>query len=73
MLELKLLTRILIAIPAILLQFSWMLLLAWLWDEDIAALIDFIVGVASVQFVLYIVTKRDEGSYKILWLILILS
>ncbi len=68
----KVLTRILIAIPAILLQLSWMLLLALVWD-DIAELVDFIVAIYSFIFVLYIVTKRDEGSYKILWLILILA
>ena len=68
----KVLTRILIAIPAILLQFWWMIILAFVWD-DISELVDFIVAVYSMIFVLYIVTKRDEGSYKVLWLILILA
>ena len=68
----KVLTRILIAIPAILLQLWWMILLAVIWD-GIAELVDFLVAVYSMIFVLYIVTKRDEGSYKVLWLILILA
>ena len=68
----KVFTRILIAIPVILLQLWWMILLAVVWD-DIAELVDFLVAVYSFIFVLYIVTKRDEGSYKVLWLILILA
>ena len=68
----KVLTRILIAIPAILLQFWWMILLAFMWN-DIAELVDLLVAIYSLIFVLYIVTKRDEGSYKVLWLILILA
>ena len=68
----KVLTRVLIAIPAILLQLWWMLLLAWVW-EDIAEIVDFLVAIYSFIFVLYIVTKRDEGSYQLLWLILILA
>ena len=68
----KVFTRILIAIPVILLQLWWMILLAVVWD-DIAELVNFLVAVYSFIFVLYIVTKRDEGSYKVLWLILILA
>ena len=68
----KLLTRILITLPAIILQIAWMIFLVWLAD-GVKELVDMIVAITSFNYVLYIVTKRDEGSYKILWLILILA
>ena len=68
----KLLLRIFIAIPAILLQLAWMSFLVWLAD-GLTELIDMIVAIVSFNYVLYIVTKKDEGTYKILWLILILA
>ena len=68
----KLLTRILITLPAIILQIAWMIFLVWLAD-GVKELVDMIVAIASFNYVLYIVTKKDEGSYKILWLILILA
>ena len=68
----KLLTRILITLPAILLQLAWMIFLVWLAD-GVKEIIDMIVAIVSFNYVLYIVTKKDEGSYKILWLILILA
>lgn len=61
-----------LAIPVVLLQLAWMLALAWLWS-DAAEILDFIVSIVSFNFVLFIVTKRDESTYKILWLILILA
>ena len=49
-----------------------MIFLVWLAD-GVKEIIDMIVAIVSFNYVLYIVTKKDEGSYKILWLILILA
>ncbi len=64
--------RVLAILPAILLQALWMyVLLSWLapW----AAAINLVLSILSFIFVLYIITKRDEGTYKIIWLLLILT
>lgn len=68
----KIIRRAFIVLPAILLQCGWIyILLRWLapW----AALINAALSILSVLFVLYIITKQDEGTYKILWLLVILA
>ena len=64
--------RVLVILPAVLLQALWMyILLSWLapW----AAVINAVLSVLAFIFVLYLITKRDEGTYKIIWLLLILT
>ena len=39
------------------------------WLAPWAALIDLLLSVLAFLFVLYLVTKQDEGTYKILWLL----
>ena len=68
----RILRRIFIILPAVLLQALWLaVLLKWLapW----AAWIHFALSVLAFLFVLYLITKQDEGTYKILWLLVILS
>ncbi len=64
--------RILFLLPALILQFLWyFLLLRFLsnWSTIINLLLTFF----AVIFVLYIITKEDDGTYKILWLLAILG
>ncbi|MBP3520474.1 MAG: PLDc N-terminal domain-containing protein, partial [Oscillospiraceae bacterium] len=67
----KLLGRILTVIPAVLVQLFWLVLLSK-WLAPYAAVLNFVLSILSFFFVLYIITKRDEGTYKILWLLVIL-
>ena len=68
----RILRRIFTILPAVLLQALWLaVLLKWLapW----AALLNFALSVLAFLFVLYLITKQEEGTYKILWLLVILS
>ncbi len=68
----KILRRVFTVIPAVALQLVWLrLLMTWLapW----AGLIGLALSVLSFLLVLYIITKRDEGTYKIIWLLLVLT
>ncbi len=68
----KIIRRVFMLIPAVLIQLIWIYcLLKWLapW----AAVINLALSVLSALFVLYLITKRDEGTYKILWLLVILT
>ena len=67
----KILMRILAAIPAVLLQILWLTVL-FKWLAPWAALINLGLSVLAVLFVLYLITKQGEDTYKILWLLVIL-
>ncbi len=68
----KIFRRILTILPAVALQVVWLyILLTWL--SPWASLIGLILSILSLLFVLYIITKQDEGTYKILWLLVILT
>ncbi len=64
--------RILGILPALLMQAVW-LYLVFSWLAPWAGFIHFCLSVLSLIFVLYIITKQDESTYKILWLLVILS
>lgn len=68
----KMLKRVLITLPAIILQFIWFFVLGK-WLSPYATLISVILEILAFLFVLYILTSIAEGTYKILWLLLILS
>ena len=68
----KILRRIFTVLPAVLLQFLWLYLL-FEWLAPWAALIGFALSILSFLFVLYLITKREESTYKILWLLVILT
>ena len=67
----KIVRRILTVIPAVLIQVLWLILL-FSWLAPWAAAINFALSLMAFFLVLYIITKQDEGTYKILWLLVIL-
>ena len=69
---LKMLRRVLTVIPAAAVQALWILLLVK-WLSPYAAYITLALSVAAVLLVLFIIIKRDETAYKILWLLVILT
>ena len=68
----RILTRVLVAVPAVALQVAWLLLLAN-WLAPWAAVINLILSVLALLFVLYLITQLEEPTYKILWLLVILT
>ena len=73
----KVLGRILIVLPAVLLQVLWYLLVLGLlnnlfheyfWDA-----LNIVLSVLAVVFVTGLIAKRDESSYKLLWVIVIVA
>lgn len=68
----KMLQRVLTVIPAAAVQALWILLLVK-WLSPYAAYITLALSVAAVLLVLFIIIKRDETAYKILWLLVILT
>jgi len=67
----KITGRIIVIIPAVLMQCFWYIMLLGLL-KDYVNVLTIILTVLSVLFVLYLISKRDESSYKILWLLIIL-
>ena len=61
----KILNRILIVIPAVVLQALWLLLLTK-WLAPYSTLIASLLSIVAVFLVLFIVIKRDESTYKLL-------
>lgn len=68
----KILNRVLIVIPAAALQVLWLLLLSR-WLAPYSTFILSLLPIIAVFLVLFIVIKRDEGTYKLLWLLVILT
>lgn len=68
----KMLRRVLTVIPAAAVQALWILLLVK-WLSPYAAYITLALSVAAVLLVLFIIIKRDETAYKVLWLLVILT
>ncbi len=68
----KIIRRVLTILPAVALQALWLVIL-FSWLAPWAAAISFVLSVFAFIFVLYIITKQDEGTYKIIWLLLILT
>ena len=68
----KTFVRLLVIIPVIAIQALWLVLLIR-WLSPYSAVINFILSIFAAFFVLYIITKRDESTYKILWLLIILT
>ncbi len=68
----KILGRLLIVIPILALQVFWFVLIFYLLG-DLTELLMIILEILSIVFSLYIIVKREEGTYKILWLIVIMG
>ena len=68
----KVIRRIIGIIPATIIQVMWLFaLLRWL--SPYAAVINLMLSVFAVFYVLYIMTNRNESTYKTLWLLVILG
>lgn len=68
----KMIRRILAVIPAAALQVLWILLLVK-WLAPYATYIALALSIVAFFLVLYIMIKRDESAYKLLWLLVILT
>ncbi len=68
----KVIRRILAIIPAVIIQVLWMLILMS-WLAPYATIVATLLSICTFLFVLYIIIKRDEGTYKILWLLVLLT
>ncbi len=67
----KILGRLIIVAPAVIIQILWM---NFLYNKlNNSALVTLLLTILAFLFVIYIINKRDETSYKILWLITILT
>lgn len=68
----KVVRRILAIIPAVIIQVLWMaVLMSWL--APYATIVSTILSICTFMFVLFLMIKRDEGTYKILWLLVLLT
>ena len=72
----KILGRILVVLPAIALQIIWYIIilsdLNKLMNGHLRDIIGTVLFIIAVLIVLGLVSKRDEGSYKLVWIIVIL-
>ncbi len=68
----RLTRRILIFLPACFLQFLWVYILV-VWLLPWAVILNLALSILAFFFVLYLITKQDESTYKILWLLIILT
>ena len=73
----KVLGRIVIVLPAVILQVLWYLLVLgllnnlfheYLWDA-----LNIVLSILAVVFVTGLIAKRDESSYKLLWVMVIVA
>lgn len=73
----KVLGRVLIILPAVALQIAWYVLVMGVLNDLLGGYLGDIVSVVftilAVIFVTELVVKRDESSYKLLWVILIVA
>lgn len=73
----KVLGRILIVLPAITLQIIWYFVLLGflneLFNEHLGDILNGLFSILAVVFVTGIVAKRDESSYKLLWVMIIVA
>ena len=68
----KIIRRVLTIIPVAALQVLWYLL-PMKWLAPYAPVIASLLSAAAFFLVLFIVIKRDESAYKLLWLLVILT
>lgn len=68
----RIIGRIISIAPALCIQALWYAAV-FRWLKPYQGIIDIILRVLTFLFVLYVTTKRDEGTYKTLWLLIILT
>ena len=73
----KVLGRVLIVLPAIILQIAWYVLIMGVLNNllggHLGDIVSVIFTILAIIFVTELVVKRDESSYKLLWVILIVA
>jgi cardiolipin synthase len=73
----KIIGRVLIILPGIILQVAWYFLFLWFVNDllggHLGDILNLICGILAVLFVTSLVAKRDESAYKMLWIILIVA
>lgn len=73
----KILGRIIIVVPAIALQVLWYFLMFGLlnniFHNHLGDILNALYSILAVIFVTSLVTKRDESSYKLLWVMVIVA
>ena len=73
----KIFGRVIIVVPAIILQMIWNLILLGLlndfFHEHLGDILNTIFSILAIVFVTGLVAKRDESSYKLLWVMIIVS
>lgn len=73
----KILGRIIIVVPAVVLQTLWYFimlgLLNDLFHEQLGNILNALFSILAVVFVTGLVSKRDESSYKLLWVMVIVA
>ncbi len=68
----KIIRHILTILPAVLLQVLWLFIL-FKWLAPWTVVIDLALSVLAFLLVLYLISKQEESTYKILWLLVILT
>lgn len=68
----KIVRRILSVVPAVCLQILWIFTLLY-WLAPYAAIINLLLSFFAILYVLYIMSSRNESTYKTLWLLVILG
>ena len=73
----KILGRILIVIPAIAVQIAWFVAIIYFLNKILngylGEILSIVFTVLAVIFVTNLVAKRDESSYKLLWMLVIVA
>ena len=73
----KILGRLLIVVPAIFLQITWSFLILRLLNDLLSGhlgdILEITFSILAIIFVTWLVSKRDESSYKLLWVMTIVS
>lgn len=73
----KILGRVVIVLPAVILQVLWYVVVLTLLNDwlggNLGVILRAVFTVLGVVFVIFLVSKRDESSYKMLWVIVILA
>lgn len=68
----RVIRRIIAMLPAVAIQVLWLfVLLRWL--SPYATFLNLLITFSAFLYVLYIMTNRNEGTYKTLWLLVILG
>ena len=68
----KILARLLMLVPAVVLQLAWYVLIFSLL-YNFAIYLQILLLVATIMILLFIINKRDEPNYKMMWIMVIMS